>query len=105
MTGLPFVYACWTGWPGAVSPEDVVALQRARDAGVAQSNAVAAAYYPDDTPRQAVARRYLQDNIRYVLGDDEIEGLKTFYYYARELALVDFDGTLRFYDAEHPADR
>lgn len=105
MTGLPFVYACWTGWPGAVSPEDVVALQRARDAGVAQSNAVAAAYYPDDTPRQAVARRYLQDNIRYVLGDDEIEGLKTFYYYARELALVDFDGTLRFYDAEHSADR
>ena len=105
MTGLPFVYACWTGWPGAVSPEDVVALQRARDAGVAQSNAVAAAYYPDDTPRQAVARRYLRDNIRYVLGDDEIEGLKTFYYYARELALVDFDGTLRFYDAEHSADR
>jgi chorismate dehydratase len=105
MTGLPFVYACWTGWPGAVSPEDVVALQRARDTGVAQSNAVAAAYYPDDTPRQAVARRYLRDNIRYVLGDDEIEGLKTFYYYARELALVDFDGTLRFYDAEHSADR
>lgn len=105
MTGLPFVYACWTGWSGAVSPEDVVALQRARDAGVAQSNAVAAAYYPDDTPRQAVARRYLRDNIRYVLGDDEIEGLKTFYHYARELALVDFDGTLRFYDAEHPADR
>ena len=105
MTGLPFVYACWTGWPDAVSPEDVVALQRARDAGVAQSNAVAAAYFPDDTPRQAAARRYLRDNIRYVLGDDEIEGLETFFRYARELALVEFDGTLRFYDAEHPANR
>ena len=104
-TGLPFVYACWTGWPGLVSPEDVVALQRARDAGAAQSDAVAAAYYPDDTHRQAVARRYLRDNIRYVLGEDEIEGLKTFFRYASELELVSFDGTLRFYDAEHSGDR
>lgn len=100
MTGLPFVYACWTGWPDAVGRDDVTALQRARDAGVAQSDAVAAAYYPDDTARQAVARRYLRDNIQYFLGDDEIEGLSTFYRYAAELDLVTFDGTLRFYDAD-----
>lgn len=100
MTGLPFVYACWTGWPGAVTPHDVTVLQRARDAGIAQSHAVAAAYYPDDTPRQAVARRYLRDNIRYVLADDEVEGLRAFYRYASELGLAAFDGTLRFYDAE-----
>lgn len=102
MTGLPFVYACWTGWPGALTRADVAALQRSRDEGVAQSDAVAAAYYPDDTPRQAVARRYLRDNIRYFLGRDEREGLKTFYRYASELDLVRFDGTLRFYDAEYP---
>jgi len=101
MTGLPFVYACWTGWPQALGAEDVATLQRARDAGVAQSDAVAAAYYPEDTPRQAVARRYLRDNIRYVLGADEIEGLTTFFRYASELDLVSYDGHLRFYDAEH----
>jgi len=101
MTGLPFVYACWTGWPRVVSREDVTALQRARDEGVAQSNAVAAAYYPDDTPKQAVARRYLQDNIRYFLGSDELAGLTTFFDYASELDLVSYDGHLRFYDAEH----
>jgi predicted solute-binding protein len=100
MTGLPFVYACWTGWPDVVTPHDVTLLKRARDAGIAQSNAVAAAYYPEDTPRQAVARRYLRDNIQYVLGGDETEGLKTFYRYASELDLAAFDGTLRFYDAE-----
>jgi predicted solute-binding protein len=105
LTGLPFVYACWTGWPGAAAPDDVVALQRARDAGVAQSDAVAAAYYPDDTERQAAARRYLRDNIQYFLGADEIEGLTTFYRYASELDLVTFDGTLRFYDAEHSGAR
>ena len=100
MTGLPFVYACWTGWPRAVGVEDVEALRRARDEGVAQSDAVAAAYYPDDTHRQAVARRYLRDNIRYVLGSDELAGLTTFFRYASELHLVSYDGHLRFYDAE-----
>ena len=100
-TGLPFVYAVWTGWPGAVEARDVEALQRARDEGVAQSHAVAAAYYPDDTHRQAVARRYLRDNIRYFLGSEEIEGLTTFFRYASEHELVSFDGHLRFYDADH----
>src|SRR5262245_3424775 len=105
MTGLPFVYACWTGWPDALSRGDVAALLRARDEGVAQSDAVAAAYYPDDTPRQAAARRYLRDNIQYILGDEELEGLKTFYRYAAELGLVSFDGTLRFYDADDQSAR
>jgi len=103
MTGLPLVYACWSGWPGALDAGDVVALQRARDAGVAQSDAVAAAYYPDDTARQAVARGYLRDNIRYVLGGEELEGLRTFYRYADELGLASFDGTLQFYDEHEPA--
>src|SRR6185436_11002092 len=41
MTGLPFVYACWTGWPEALTRRNVELLQRARDEGVAQSDAVA----------------------------------------------------------------
>jgi chorismate dehydratase len=100
LTGLPFVYACWTGWPDALTRADVGMLQRARDEGVAQSDAVAAAYYPDDTARQAAARRYLRDNIQYSLGHEELEGLKRFYRYAAELGLASFDGTLRFYDAD-----
>jgi predicted solute-binding protein len=100
-SGLPFVYAVWTGWPNAVTRADVAALQRARDGGVAQSDAVAADYYPDDTARQAVARHYLRDNIRYDLGGAEIEGLRTFYSYANELGLASYDGSMRFYDAEH----
>jgi chorismate dehydratase len=105
MTGLPFVYAVWTGWPEAVTRQDVAALQRARDAGVAQSVAVAAEYYPDDTDRQAVARHYLRDNIHYYLGRAEIEGLETFYSYVSELGLAPYDGSLRFYDAENSGAR
>ena len=105
MTGLPFVYACWTGWPGALDRQDVAALQRARDEGVAQAAAVAAAYYPDDMPRQSAATRYLRDNIQYFLGDEELAGLTTFYRYAAELGLASFDGMLRFYDADHSGAR
>ena len=99
-TGLPFVYAVWAGWPDAMGPDEVVLLQRARDEGVAQSDEVARAYYPDDPGRQAVAKRYLRDNIQYFLGDEELDGLRTFYRYASELGLASFDGTLRFYDAD-----
>jgi chorismate dehydratase len=101
MTRLPFVYAFWAGWPEALTPEQVEDLQRARDAGVAHSAEVARAYYPADLTRQAVARQYLSDNIRYVLGPEELEGLQTFYRYAAELNLAAFDGELRFYHAQH----
>ena len=101
MTGLPFVYAFWSGWPDAVTPEQVERLQRARDEGAAHAADVARAYYPNDPAREAVASAYLRDNIRYVLGDDELEGLQTFYRYAAELRLVAHDGSLRFYHAEH----
>ena len=96
-TGLPFVYAAWAGWPDALSAQDVGLLQRARDEGVADAEGVARAYYPDDPARQAVARQYLRDNIRYVLGAEEIEGLRTFYRYAAETGLVPNAGELRFF--------
>jgi chorismate dehydratase len=104
-TGLPFVYAFWAGWPDVVTPDDAEALRHARDEGVAHAGEVARAYYPDDPASQAVAARYLRDNIRYVLGHEELEGLRTFYAYAAELGLVAFDGTLRFYHAEHHSAR
>ena len=100
-TGLPFVYAFWAGWPDAVTPDDAEALRQARDEGVAHAEEVARDYYPDDPASEAVAARYLRDNIRYVLGDEELEGLQTFYRYAAELGLVSYDGALRFYHAEH----
>ena len=68
-------------------------LQRARDEGVADTDGVARASYPDDPGRQAVAREYLRDNIRYYLGREELEGLQTFYRYAAELGLASYDGT------------
>jgi chorismate dehydratase len=87
-TGLPFVYAFWAGRPSAAGPDDVATLQQTRDASVRMPDAVAAAYYPDDPVRQAVASRYLRDNIKYYLGPDERAGLERFYAYAAETGVV-----------------
>ena len=100
-TGLPFVYALWAGWPGAVTPADAAALQHARDEGLAHVDEIAAAHCSGDSARQGVAQRYLRDNIRYSLGAEEIEGLRTFYRYATEVSLASYEGELRFYHAEH----
>jgi len=105
LTGLPFVYAFWAGWPDAVTPADVEALQHARDAGVAHADDVARAYFPDSPERQGVGSRYLRDNIRYDLGGQELEGLETFYRYATELGLVAYERALNFYHAEHSGAR
>jgi chorismate dehydratase len=95
-TGLPFVYAFWAGRPGALTPDDVRALQAARDAGVADPEAVASDYL-DDPAQRSMGARYLRDNIKYYLGEPERAGLETFYQYAAELGLVPASGPLRFF--------
>src|SRR5688572_17337913 len=44
LTGLPFVWAFWAGRPDAAPPEAVRALREARDAGVAEADALATDY-------------------------------------------------------------
>ncbi len=96
-TGLPFVYAFWAGRPGALAAADVASLQQARDAGVADPDEVARQYLREAPERQAVGARYLRDNIRYYLGDDERAGLELFYGYAGETGVAPPAGALRFY--------
>ncbi len=95
-TGLPFVYAFWTGRPGALAEAEVRALQQARDRGVAASDAIGRAHFAD-AALGALGARYLQDNIKYDLGADERAGLERFYEYAAELDLVPRDAALRFF--------
>lgn len=88
MTGLPFVYAAWTGRAGAVSQDDVRALQAARDEGLANLQAIAEEYAPGDAARTARAAVYLRDNVRYGLGPDEMAGLQLFLDRAAALGLA-----------------
>lgn len=97
LTGLPFVWAFWTGRPDVVTAEDVRELQQARDAAVLDPEAVARRYFPDSPDRQRIGARYLRDNIKYYLGDEELAGLQMFYRYAAEAGLVPDAGELRFF--------
>jgi chorismate dehydratase len=98
-TGLPFVYAFWAGRSDALSARDVRELQEARDLGVARAGDIARDYFRGDPQRQAVGAKYLRDNIRYTLGDEERAGLELFCTYAAEAGIVPKADRLRFYEA------
>lgn len=97
MTGLPFVYAAWTGRPGVVSAADVEALQTAQRVGMQSVDAIAAEYGSGDTRRTDRAAAYLRDNVKYGLGPDEASGLQLFLNYAADLGLAPRRRTLEFF--------
>ena len=84
------------GKPDVLTPAHVKELQDTRDKGVAEAETVAREYLKDQPDRQALGARYLRDNIKYHLGDDERAGLELFYRYAAEIAVAPA-GSLRFY--------
>lgn len=96
-TGLPFIYAAWTGTPGAVGADDVTALQEAQAEGVRQTDVIAAEYGAGDAARTARAAVYLRDNVKYGLGPEEAAGLQTFLDYAADLGLAPRRRTLEFF--------
>jgi chorismate dehydratase len=95
LTGLPFVWAFWAGRPEALDPRHVVDLLAARDAGVAASDQVAAAYCGPE--RAARGRAYLRENIQYTLGEREQAGLRKYYELAAKHGVVDEARAPMFY--------
>jgi chorismate dehydratase len=99
LTGLPFVWAFWSGREGAATPESVRILNAAAAAGRANTDAVADAYCADAPGRQPVARAYLRDNMRFSLDARAIDGLRTYYREAATLGLVASDRPLEWFPA------
>jgi chorismate dehydratase len=97
MTGLPFVYAAWTGRPGAATADDVRALQDAQREGLGAVDLIAAEYARGDSARTAKAALYLRDNVKYGLGADEAAGLQRFLDYAADLGLAPGRRALEFF--------
>jgi chorismate dehydratase len=87
MTGLPFIYAAWTGRPDALDSRRVGDLQQAQADGLAAIDAIAAEFGQGDEHRTRRAAAYLRDNVRYGLGPEEAAGLQLFLDYAAELGL------------------
>lgn len=96
-TRLPFVYACWTGQPGALTAADVADLQNARADGAAAPEAVASRHYPHDPDKAAIGAAYLRTNIRFRMGEREHAGLERFFALAAEVGVVPAAQALRWY--------
>jgi chorismate dehydratase len=102
MTGLPFVFAFWSGAPGALTAADVGAVQRARDEGRRDSETVAAEYFADDPSLAAFGAAYLRDYIRFEVGERECAALERFFALAAEIGAAPPVLPLRFYDGPPP---
>lgn len=97
LTGLPFVYAMWTGRAGAASAAQCQALQAARDRGGANLARIARDVGGGDPIREAGALAYLRDNLRYGLGEREAAGLRRFHELSVEVGVAAALKPLRFY--------
>jgi predicted solute-binding protein len=88
MTGLPFVWAVWSGAAGATSATTVALLNAAAREGSAHLDDIADAYYAGEPARRPIARRYLRENLRFALDGRAIDGLRAYYREAAALGLV-----------------
>jgi cyclic dehypoxanthinyl futalosine synthase len=88
LTGLPFVYAVLAGRPGAVGPDDIAVLQESLTRGLAARPTIARAWSEAHGGDPADYERYLQRDIRNVLGAEELSGLSAFFDRARGADLL-----------------
>ena len=97
LTGLPFIYAAWTGRPDAIGWLDVERLQAAQEEGVRATSEIADEYARGDVAVAARAAVYLRDNVRYGLGAEAAAGLQLFLDYAADLGIAPRKRVLEFY--------
>lgn len=85
MTGLPFVWAFWSGRAEAAPPNVVGMLQDAAAEGMKNSDEIANAYLAGEPNRQPLGRSYLRENLMFQLTPRAIAGLER--YFAEAVAL------------------
>jgi cyclic dehypoxanthinyl futalosine synthase len=103
-TGLPMVFAFWAARKGALQPEHIEALWKARDWGIAHAEQLARAYRDSrlQSGQSALAENdyanYLRRSIRYRLDAYEREGLIEFLARANKAGLTVIDDHVAFAD-------
>lgn len=92
-TGLPFVFACWAARRDL--PADAIAeaniasiLNQTRDAGVAAIDEIAVRESRLLGIDSDYAINYLQNNLHYHLGPDELQGLRLYAQHCERLGLL-----------------
>lgn len=98
MTGLPFVWAFWSGRPGA-APRDVCrTLRDARDRGVAAVDEIGRREAPGDPLRAQRITTYLRDSISYALEGPLVAGLRTYFELLADQQLIERAPDVRLFE-------
>jgi chorismate dehydratase len=101
MTGKPCVLAIWVGRKEAMTPEVVADFQASKEYGVGRVREIAeAASIKLDLPIREL-ERYLTENVRFDLDEENLAGLRLYFEKAAQLGLVPQNKPLLF--AEVPA--
>jgi chorismate dehydratase len=93
-TGTVWVSALWGARPKAIAESSSPAAQiiedfeRSRDEGRANIDVLAADWSRRIPVARHIIRNYLTENIWYILDDDCMQGLETFYRYAAECGVL-----------------
>jgi chorismate dehydratase len=87
-TGLPFVFAAWAARQGVAAERFAGRLEAARDSGLANLAAIAAAEAAPHGLTVPQCLSYLRDNLHYHLGVREQEAVRAFRTLAGGLGLV-----------------
>ena len=82
LTGLPFVYACWVARTEARLGNLPEVLLESKARGIAQIPEIARIEAQRLGFPEKLCRNYLQNYIKYDLGESEIKGLELYYKYA-----------------------
>jgi chorismate dehydratase len=98
-TGLPFVWAFWSGRPDAVNAGTVQLLQQAAELGMAHTASIAADYCRNMPAEIPLAERYLREHLEFRLTSRALEGLRAYYTEARRLNLVEHAVEPAFFEA------
>jgi chorismate dehydratase len=78
-TGLPFVFAMWVARAGIETACLADTLAAARDLGLSHLAEIAADEAPPLGITAESAASYFRDNLHFVLGEEELHGLRHFY--------------------------
>lgn len=85
LTGLPMVFAVWSGRHGQITPELAEAMRGSCHFGLGQLDAI----IKEEAERRGfpeyVVHQYLTRNISFLLGEEEEAGIRLYLKYAREL--------------------
>lgn len=93
MTELPFVYACWMVDKDQDARKIFTKLSRAKERGLQHLGQIAE---ENDLLTADAAQRYLTENIKFDLGEQEIKGIETFQTLLAQAGLLETERELHF---------